>query len=55
VRRQNQSRTLETEQPRYRLVDYKRKTELIIIVIGSIFGFAVLIALMAYMSSVSQH
>jgi hypothetical protein len=55
VRRQDQLRTLETEQRSYRLVDYKRKTELIIIVFGSIFGFAVLIVLLAYISSVSQH
>jgi hypothetical protein len=55
VQRQHQYRTLEIEHRRNRLVDYKRKTELIIIVFGSIFGFMVLIALMTFISSVPQH
>jgi hypothetical protein len=55
VRPQDQHRTLKTESHHYWRVDRKRKTDLIIIVFGSIFGFAVLIALMVYISSISQH
>jgi hypothetical protein len=55
VRLQDQHRTLKTEWQHYRRVARKRKSDLIIIVVGSIFGFAVIIALMVYISSVPQH
>jgi len=55
VRLQDQHRTLKAEWHLFWRVDRKRKTDLMIIVFGSIFGFAVLIALMVYISSVSQH
>ena len=47
-------RTLETEWRHHWRVDRKWRTEVIIIVFGSIFGFAVMIALMVYISSISQ-
>lgn len=48
-------RALETEWRRHWRADRKWRSEVIIIVFGSIFGFAVMIALMVYLSSVSQH
>jgi hypothetical protein len=47
-------RTLEAEWRHHWRVDRKWRTEVIIIVFGSIFGFAVMIALMVYISSTSQ-
>ena len=55
MRLEDQHRTLKTEWRPYWRVDRKRTTELTIIVFGSILGFAVLIALMVYISSVSLH
>ena len=55
MRLEDQHRTLKTEWRPYWRVDRKRTTELTIIVFGSILGFAFLIALMVYISSVSQH
>jgi hypothetical protein len=55
VRLQTQRRTLDTEGHRYWRVGRRWNTDLLIIVFGSIFGFAVLIALMLYVSTVSQH
>jgi DNA-binding NarL/FixJ family response regulator len=55
VRLRDQHRILKAEWHHYWRVDRKRKSDLIIIVLGSIFGFTVLIALMVYISSVSQH
>jgi hypothetical protein len=55
MRLQTQRRTLETEGHRYWRVGRRWNTDLLIIVFGSIFGFGVLIALMVYFSSTSQH
>jgi hypothetical protein len=55
VRLLHKFRTLETEWRHHWRVDRKWRAELIIIVFGSIFGFAVMIAVMVYISSISQH
>jgi hypothetical protein len=45
---------LESEWRHHWRVDHKWRTEVIIIVFGSIFGFAVMIAAMVYVSSMAQ-
>ncbi len=55
MRLQIQRRTLETEGRRHWRVDRNWNPDLVIVVFGSIFGSAVLIALMVYISPISQH
>jgi hypothetical protein len=55
MRLQTQRRTWETQGQPYWRVPRKWNSELVIIVFGSIFGFAVLIALMLFSGSTLQH
>jgi hypothetical protein len=55
VRLQHKYRTVGTEWRHHWRVDRKWRTEVIIIIFGSIFGFAVMIAVMVYVTSISQH
>ena len=50
-----QRRNLETGMGRHWQVQRKVNADLYIVVFGSIVGFAVLIALMVYVSSIAQH
>jgi hypothetical protein len=55
MRLQDQRRILETDGRRYWRIDYKWNIDFVIIVLGSIFGFAALIAVMVYITSESPH
>jgi hypothetical protein len=55
MRLQMQRRIWETQRHYYWRVGHKWKTELVFIVFGSIFGFAVLAALMLYFGYTSHH